>query len=107
MSDTVKVGDVIALPVRINEPTFIDDAGDSPLAKVRRDDQAAAIALAINNHDRLQEENGRLREFVAKVRDRQFYGDSRFNNDAEGSLDHASFEARRILSEQPKENANG
>lgn len=61
MSDTVKIGDVIALPVRINEPTFIDDAGDSPLAKVRRNDQAAAIARVINDHDRLVEENERLR----------------------------------------------
>lgn len=67
MSDTVKVGDVIALPVRINEPTFIDDAGDSPLAKVRREDQAAAIALAINNHDRLQEENGRMRAALERI----------------------------------------
>ncbi len=55
MSKTTKVGDVIALPVRINEPTFIDDAGDSPLAKVRRDYQAAAIARAINDHDRMRE----------------------------------------------------
>lgn len=62
MSGTVKVGDVIALPVRINEPTFIDDAGDSPLAKVRREDQAAAIARAINNHDRMRAALEHLRD---------------------------------------------
>lgn len=62
MSKTTKVGDVIALPVRTIRPIFIHDAKHEPLASVRREDQAAAVARAINNHDRMREALEHLRE---------------------------------------------
>ncbi len=63
MSDTVKVGDVIALPVRtVGADGSIVWAGGRELAELRDPDIAAAIARAINDHDRMREALERIAE---------------------------------------------
>ena len=74
MSDTVKVGDVIALPVGIEpregDPNFVRlyDASNFGVCPRIAKMFAVAVKNAINNHDRLQAENDRMRAALKRAR---------------------------------------
>ena len=98
----VKMSDVFNLPVDVRDDLVFFSKSDTCYAKVvsvsSREEElevSGAIHKAVNNHDRLQQENAELRDFLKMVAD----ADSA-SNEAKGYMVHTFiYNAKRLLNQ--------
>ncbi|AUR96134.1 coil containing protein [Vibrio phage 1.216.O._10N.222.55.C12] len=96
----VKMSDVFNLPVDVRDDLIFFSKSDTCYVKVesvlsRKEELevSSAIRRAVNNHDRLQQENAELRDFLKMVAD----ADSA-SNEAKSFMAHTFiYNAKRLL----------
>ncbi|EKF9829460.1 hypothetical protein O1D23_000918 [Vibrio cholerae] len=100
----MKMSDVFGLPLNREESKYFDhllrsSKSDIPEASFNSSDCAKYAAHAINNHDRLVEENKRLRQMLKRLKNEceMFY--SEFGEPNNGNFEAAFVEVDDLLSE--------